>query len=219
MNKFKTKLAIDACSTICSVALQHNELIYEKNRSSETGYKHSDYILSMIDEVLKMAGCPLANIQSIVFTNGPGSFTSTRLCFSVCQAIAFVYNIPVLALSSLYARAYNYYLINNKPYIAVAIKAQLSQVYWAMFDFNTKKIYNNDESLMNTNDVNKLPSDYIGLGNGWQDKKLLSLSSIININTDDLPLAVNMLHLSNKYNNNDYLAVKNIKINYSHKYI
>ena len=68
-------------------------------------YHESHTTLSHIDKFFKankiirslLSPTPLA-LSSIIFCSGPGSFTGIRVAASLCQALAFAWSIPLIAI-------------------------------------------------------------------------------------------------------------------------
>lgn len=66
----------------------------------ETWHAHrqlAETIHKKIDEVLSARGRTLSNITGVVVYKGPGSFTGLRIGVSVGNALAYSFNIPIVA--------------------------------------------------------------------------------------------------------------------------
>ncbi len=120
-------LALDASTEACSVALQLDDKVsasYELCPQS-----HSLRLLPMIDELLKGAGIELADIDGLIFGQGPGSFTGVRIGVGVAQGLAFSANLPVVGVSSLQAMAQQAFIRHGEKQVIAAIDARMSEVY------------------------------------------------------------------------------------------
>lgn len=120
-------LALDASTEACSVALQLDGKVsasYELCPQS-----HSLRLLPMIDDLLKGAGIELADIDGLIFGQGPGSFTGVRIGVGVAQGLAFSANLPVVGVSSLQAMAQQAYSQHDQKQVIAAIDARMSEVY------------------------------------------------------------------------------------------
>jgi tRNA threonylcarbamoyladenosine biosynthesis protein TsaB len=132
-------MAIETSSKVCSIALQtptqlfHQELIEEK--------KHTQIILPLIDHLLKEAHLSLDDLDAIAFSAGPGSFTGLRIAASVTQAIAFVHQLPVIPVSSLWIQAQSAYRVLQPQQVKffIAVDARMNDAYIATAEYCPKQ--------------------------------------------------------------------------------
>lgn len=99
-------LVFDACLGACSVAVGRNigtdkAETFAAFEAMEMG--HAERLVPMIAEILAAASLDLSQINRIAVTNGPGSFTGTRISVAAARALALAAanRIEVVALSSL----------------------------------------------------------------------------------------------------------------------
>jgi tRNA threonylcarbamoyladenosine biosynthesis protein TsaB len=92
-------LVIDTSSSICTVALAQNDR--NTVRRIEGARSHGQFLLATIEEVIKIAGVGLDQLDALAVVAGPGSFTGIRIGVGVVQGLATALNIPVILLSSL----------------------------------------------------------------------------------------------------------------------
>ncbi|CDZ77032.1 t(6)A37 threonylcarbamoyladenosine biosynthesis protein [Legionella massiliensis] len=127
-------LAIDTSTDCASVALNINGEL----RSEEQGAQrsHARLILPMIEGLLAEAGMGLAQLDAIVYGQGPGSFTGLRIACSVAKGLAYSQDLPLYPVSSLAAIAneafYSSELAPNTSVLAV-LDARMNQLYWGCF--------------------------------------------------------------------------------------
>jgi tRNA threonylcarbamoyladenosine biosynthesis protein TsaB len=155
-------LAIETSGDYCSAALLTGGCVYVAREANRT--KRSRNLLVIVARLLEEHALSLANLNLLVWSAGPGSFTGLRIGASTCQAIAYVHQLPVLSLSSLqvYAQA----LIEKKALkegqkIAVAMDARMGEIYWASF-----KCTNGQPIYLDKDEV--LPADYAAVSNKMQ---------------------------------------------------
>lgn len=67
---------------------------------------HSVHVVTHIKEMLLSSGVTAADIDAIAVGNGPGSYTGMRIAVSVAKTLAWVWNKPLVGVSSLEALAY-----------------------------------------------------------------------------------------------------------------
>ena len=120
-------LALDASTEACSVALEVNGKVF--SRYDLCPQSHSLHLLPMIDAVLQEAGIKLADLDGLIFGQGPGSFTGVRIGVGVAQGLAFSANLPVVGVSSLQAMAQLAYIEHGEKQVIAAIDARMSEVY------------------------------------------------------------------------------------------
>jgi len=179
-------LAIDASTEACSVALTLNGKIH--SRFEICPQSHSMLLLPMVDEVLKEAGCQLANLDGLVFGQGPGSFTGVRIGIGVAQGLAFAANLPLVGISTLQTMAQVAFEQHQQTQVISAIDARMSEVYTGFYQLDGLKIMQPliAESVMTPELLSEhfrtlLAEQNItqayGVGTGWQayEEKLSGL--------------------------------------------
>lgn len=119
-------LALDSATEACTVALWIDGEVLERN---ESGGKHAERILPMVNELLSEAGLSLKQLDGIAFGRGPGSFTGLRIGAGVTQGLAFGADLPVIPISSLAALAQGVDALR----VVAAFDARMRQVYWGTY--------------------------------------------------------------------------------------
>ncbi len=112
-NKFLTITLMDDDKVIFHIKLD----VY-RNASEITNYQ--------IDAAFKEAGWKPSDLDAVVTTRGPGSFTGIRIGMSIAKVICTTLNIPLYSLSSLN------YLAGIKD-VSVVIDARSSKVYYGEY--------------------------------------------------------------------------------------
>ena len=131
-------LAIDASTEACSVALVYHEKLF--NQFELCPQSHSTRILPMVDEVLKQANVTLADLDGIIYGQGPGSFTGVRIGIGVVQGLAFSANLQVVGVSTMQAMAQQAYLKHGVTEVVAAIDARMSEVYTGFYVLDSYQI-------------------------------------------------------------------------------
>lgn len=125
----KPRLAIEASTSLCSVALAINGKIIQ--RSSDEPRAHTQFLMQFIDELLQEQQLAVGDLEAIVFGAGPGSFTGVRLAASVAKSLAYAARIPVVGVSSLAVLAQSYYQQNSDAQgdCLVLVDARMGEYY------------------------------------------------------------------------------------------
>lgn len=127
----KPFLAIDSATEYCSVALGRGQDII--TRGAELPRQHSQALLPYVDEVLQEAGVALSQLQAIIVSQGPGSFTGVRIGASMAQGLAFSCDLPLVQVSTLAAMAQASFRLEQAQHVLAAIDARMGEVYWGTY--------------------------------------------------------------------------------------
>lgn len=124
-------LAIDAATEACSVALDIDGEI--TSIFEVAPQQHSQMLLPMVDDILSQADIKLAELDGIIYGQGPGSFTGVRIGVSITQGLAFAADLPVVGVSNLAAMAQQVLVQHDAKEVLVAIDAKMSEIYTARY--------------------------------------------------------------------------------------
>ena len=126
-------LAVDSSGQVASAAvLTENELVAEYS----VDYKktHSQTLLPMIDELLKMTETKGEELTAIAVAKGPGSFTGLRIGASTVKGLGMVWNVPIIPVSTLLGLAGR--LAGTEELICPLMDARRQQVYTGIYDLS-----------------------------------------------------------------------------------
>ena len=119
-------LGIDTSTMAANVAvLEDDKLICEY--TINTKKTHSQKLMPMIENMLKLSDLDIKEIDAIAICVGPGSFTGLRIGMATAKAMAHVNNIPLIGVNSLEILGANMDLCNRN--ICSILDAQRNQVY------------------------------------------------------------------------------------------
>ncbi|GKH34259.1 bifunctional tRNA (adenosine(37)-N6)-threonylcarbamoyltransferase complex dimerization subunit type 1 TsaB/ribosomal protein alanine acetyltransferase RimI [Muricomes sp. OA1] len=128
-------LAIDSSGLTATVA------VVEEDRTIAEytiDYKktHSQTLLPMIDEVVKMVELDLASIDAIAVAGGPGSFTGLRIGSATAKGLGLALDKPLLHIPTVDGLAYQVY--GCEDLICPIMDARRNQVYTGIYTFSKK---------------------------------------------------------------------------------
>lgn len=130
----KNLLAIEASGAKCAVALSYQGVI--NTLSSDAPRAHTASLFAFIDQLLKDVGITIAQLDGIVFSAGPGSFTGIRLAASVAKSLAYAAQLPVLGISSLAVMANTFYQQGGKGSCLIVTDARMQEYYCAEYQYD-----------------------------------------------------------------------------------
>ena len=130
-------LGIDTSTMAANVAvLEDDKLICEY--TINTKKTHSQKLMPMIENMLKLSDLDIKEIDAIAICVGPGSFTGLRIGMATAKAMAHVNNIPLIGVNSLEILGANMHLCNRN--ICSILDAQRNQVYMNKYILKDDKI-------------------------------------------------------------------------------
>lgn len=187
-----TLLAIDAATEACSVAVLHAGEISVDFRMLPRA--HTRFLLPMVDEMLQQRGLRVADLDGIAFTAGPGSFTGLRVAIATVQGLAFAADIPVVPVSTLASMAMHYtqqHTLAEGSLLLPALDARMDEVYFGRYRVESGQVVPVvEDGLFKPEEVAELPSQGIGLGDGWGYRDRFSDGELLEtVVLDQLPHA------------------------------
>lgn len=125
-------LAIDSSGNVAGVAIVEDQIILAHY---SVNYKktHSQTLLPMIDEIVKMAEVDLQTIDAIAIAAGPGSFTGLRIGSATAKGLGLALDIPIIEVPTVDALAFQLY--GNERLICPMMDARRNQVYTGLYRF------------------------------------------------------------------------------------
>lgn len=164
-------LGIDTSGKMASVSLMQDDVLLAEN-SVYTTLTHSQIIMPMCKKLLESVGKTLQDINRIVVSCGPGSYTGLRIGISGVKAMCFALNIGCNGISTLESLAYNVFGFDGV--ICSIMKARLDLVYCGLFQSDMKSItrYSDDcilEKSMLFEKLSNIDKNIILVGDGAED--------------------------------------------------
>lgn len=163
-----TILSIETSSTYCSVALKHKAKLQQQ--LEQHGRGQAEIILPMIDSLLQNNGVTVADIDYLGVSCGPASFTGIRLTTSIVQAFSFLYNIPIISLSSLRVQIQTVLQQCRANYFRICNNAHMGEVFIADYEIidNQAQLCGNEQLCVATQPQPLPERPWVAVGNGWQ---------------------------------------------------
>ena len=124
-------LACDTSNSACSACLYEDGRILAQSLLS-LGRTHSLTFMPLVHDLMKCSGREYKELDAFACTVGPGSFTGIRIGVSAVKAMAMVAEKPAVAVSSLAALAFPFFL-HKKALIVAMTDARNRRVFSAAY--------------------------------------------------------------------------------------
>lgn len=184
-------LAIDSSGLVASAAIvTENKLLAEFTINNKK--THSQTLLPMIDEIVRMADLNLQEIDAIAVAAGPGSFTGLRIGSATAKGLGLALDKPLISVPTVDALAYNLY--GTDRLICPIMDARRSQVYTGIYEYKDSEFcILEPQKVADINDlaneINQLNRAVIFLGDGVEVYKE-QLKQLLTVPMEFAPLHV-----------------------------
>jgi len=130
-------LAIDTSSTVASVAILDEDKIAAEY---SINYKmtHSVTLMQMLENIIKISGIELSEIDAFAIDAGPGSFTGLKIGSATIKALAYACNKPVISVETTLSLAYNIYM--KEGLVCPVMDARRDRVYSGIYEYDNYKL-------------------------------------------------------------------------------
>lgn len=130
-------LALDSSGIVASVAVVEDDTLLAEYT---VNYKktHSQTLLPMLDEIVKMTELDMNTIDAIAVAAGPGSFTGLRIGSATAKGLGLALKKPLVAVPTVDALAYNLY--DSRGIICPIMDARRNQVYTGIYRFREHQL-------------------------------------------------------------------------------
>ncbi|MCI6006120.1 MAG: tRNA (adenosine(37)-N6)-threonylcarbamoyltransferase complex dimerization subunit type 1 TsaB [Blautia sp.] len=130
-------LALDSSGIVASVAVAEDDTLLAEYT---VNYKktHSQTLLPMLDEIVKMTELDMNSVDAIAVAAGPGSFTGLRIGSATAKGLGLALKKPLIHVPTVDALAYNLY--DTRGLICPIMDARRNQVYTGIYRFEEHKL-------------------------------------------------------------------------------
>ena len=149
-------LSIDTSGNNYSLSVsKENEITSFQDKSDNVS---SESILVEIDNIVSQCSLSPNQINTLIYNNGPGSFTGIRVSSAIVQAIGFSNDCPVYSINALNLDAYYLYKKHNVQKIQIAKKAFGDQIFHGHFEVSDTNCHAKEPiSIISFTDVKPQP--------------------------------------------------------------
>jgi tRNA threonylcarbamoyladenosine biosynthesis protein TsaB len=122
-------LAFDTASSLLNIALSTDRGFFEINHS--IGLTHSEHLLPSVDYLLRTAGSSAGELDLIICTRGPGSFTGLRIGMATAKGMAAAGGFPLVSIPTLAVYAAD--CVRTDALVIPVIDARKRRYYSAIY--------------------------------------------------------------------------------------
>ncbi len=185
-------LLLDSSNIELIVGLAKDDKVIDEIRYN-AWQKQSEFMVSEIDKVLKRNNIDPKNINEIVVSYGPGSYTGLRIALTIAKIYSLSLNIPLYKLSSLQ-------ILEKKDEISICLmNARSNRSYIGIY--KNKECLLTDRVLLNEEVLNIIKEN--------PNYKICGEVSYLNLTSEVSDTINNMLYLKDNSNKvEDVLSLK-----------
>ena len=135
-------IALDTASDSLHLALQTDTTYASIVKSA--GRRYSEELIPQMLTLCNEAGIKLADLNLIICSNGPGSFTGLRIGMAAAKGIAMGADIPLVSLSNL--EVYHYPVRHMDIPIVTVLDAKKNRFYCAVYHHGSRLTPDSDST-------------------------------------------------------------------------
>ena len=168
-------LALESATSHQSVAVFRGQQLLA-DLACESGQPLTPQLIPTIDRLLSSVSLQLSNLEGLVVSIGPGTFTGLRVGLATMTAFRLALQIPLVGVSTLEGLAWNHVVTELPLLSTIGIRQEM--VYWALFRWENQQIVCVKESQVG--DIFEvcggLTEPTVVLGDGWMQNRATLLS-------------------------------------------
>ena len=130
-------LAIECSHYVAGVAVKNGDLLVE--RVNDNWQKTAEAIVPLMVSVMLDSGLVPAELDGIVVSAGPGSFTALRIGMSVAKGVAFGAGRPLVPVSTMLSMGVAAFSHTDALYVVPVIPSRLGEYYYTVYRRSSAK--------------------------------------------------------------------------------
>ncbi len=127
-------LALESSGLVASAAIVEDDVLIAEY-TTDFKKTHSQTLLPMIDEIVRMTETDLSTIDAVAVSAGPGSFTGLRIGAATAKGLCLALNKPIIAVPTLDALIYG--VGPTEKLVIPIMDARRNQAYTKIGDEST----------------------------------------------------------------------------------
>ena len=133
-------LAIETTTKNCSVALFDNSSLLGLKEQNSEAFSHAEQLTLFIEEVVKKSNITLKQLDGIILSKGPGSYTGLRIGTSTAKGLCYALDIPLVSVSTLQAMAFGTSKKEDYKLYCPMIDARRTEVFASIYDKDNNEV-------------------------------------------------------------------------------
>lgn len=129
-------LALETATNVCSVAFKDASGQVHEKRTDERG-SHSEKLFLFIEELIKSRSFSISELEGVLVSEGPGSYTGLRIAASAVKGLLFESEVPLFGINTLasFAQTAADQTADSRKRIHGIIDARRVHVYHQQFSY------------------------------------------------------------------------------------
>lgn len=157
-------LNIETATKNCSVSVGYNGKTIALKELSEAQFNHAEKLQTFIDEVLKISGITLKELNAVAVSKGPGSYTGLRIGVSSAKGLCYALDIPLISVDTLELLVHQ--LDVNDGFLVPMIDARRMEVFTRIFDAEKNAVSKPYALIVETDSFDSLKGTIHLMGDG-----------------------------------------------------
>ena len=199
-------LAIETTTKNCSVALFDNSSLLGLKEQNSEAFSHAEQLTLFIEEVVKKSNITLKQLDGIILSKGPGSYTGLRIGTSTAKGLCYALDIPLVSVSTLQAMAFGISKKEDYKLYCPMIDARRTEVFASIYDKDNNEVREIRADIVDQHTYFYFLKDKVlFFGDGAQKCKLIINNSNAHFLDGVFPCAKDMVVLGfEKFANKDF---------------
>ncbi|GAB5408132.1 MAG: hypothetical protein BalsKO_04970 [Balneolaceae bacterium] len=171
-------LAYETSTDVCSVSFQNREgQLFEKRTQGRS--VHSDHVFLYTQELMNEHQFKIDELEAVLVSNGPGSYTGLRIAASAIKGILFQSDVKLFEVNTLAGFAQSIVVVPGTFTVHSIIDARRTHVYHQRFEADNLLIQQSEMGLKDIADFEQeiKEGDYV-VGTGIQRLSENTLSKV-----------------------------------------
>ena len=149
-------LNIETSAQLCSVCISKGAEVIAIQESAER-LVHAAKITQFIEECTQQAQISLKDLDAVVLSKGPGSYTGLRVGSSVAKGICYALNKPLIGINTLRQIAHaTHQKLGLEAVYCPMIDARRMEVYSAQYSANNEELVATQAIIIEENSFDEL---------------------------------------------------------------